>query len=62
MLSLLVTILIVGLIFAVVFWIIGLFPLPAPWGNVLRAIVGLILLIWLISFLLPLAHTGALLR
>ena len=62
MLSLLVTLLIVGLIFAVVFWIIGLFPLPAPWGNVLRAIVGLILLIWLISFLMPLAHTGPLLR
>ncbi len=60
MISLLIMLLIVLLVVAIVFWILSLFPLPQPWLNVARAIVGLIFLIWLLGYMLPL--TGHLLR
>ena len=62
MLSLLITLLIVLLIVSVVFWILTLLPLPQPWLNVVRAIFGIIVLIWLISYLLPYAGHPAVLR
>jgi hypothetical protein len=63
MLSLLITLLILLLVVSVLFYIIGLFPLPAPWGNVIRAVLALIVLIYLIGYLLPLAgHVGYPLR
>ena len=52
MLSLLVTVLIILLVAGFVIWVIGLIPLPAPWGMVARAVVALIVLIWLIETLL----------
>ena len=55
MISILITLLVVLLVVAVVFYILTLFPIPAPWVNVIRAVVALILLVWLISWLLPLA-------
>lgn len=55
MIGLLVTLLIIVIVIAIFFWILSLLPLPQPWLNVARAIVGLIVLIWLISYLLPLA-------
>ena len=56
MISLLITLLIVLIVAAVVFWIIGMLPIPAPWGNIIRAVVGLIILIWLLMYLVPAAH------
>jgi len=60
MISLLVTLLIVCLIFAVAWWLIGLVPWPAsppapPFGRIAQVILGLILLIWLIYMLIPFA-------
>jgi len=59
MISLLITLLIVLIVAAVVFWIIGQLPIPAPWGNIIRAVVGLIILIWLLSYVLPWGHFPA---
>lgn len=56
MISILITLLVVCIVAAVVFWIISLLPLPAPWGRVAQAIVGLILLIWLLMWLVPAAR------
>jgi len=65
--GLLVTLLIVGLIFAVVWWIIGLIPWPAPpnpLGMIVRVIVAVIFLLILLSYLvgyLPAPAHGSLL-
>lgn len=55
MLSLLLSVLIVCLIAGVIFWIItailAAFGIGQPWINIVRAIFGLIVLIWLIEIL-----------
>jgi hypothetical protein len=56
MLSVLIWLLIVVLVVGIVFWILGLLGLPQPWLNVARAIVGLIFLVWLLTWLLPMAR------
>jgi hypothetical protein len=59
--GLLITLLIVGLIFSVIWWVVSVIPWPAPfaWAAiVIKVIVALILLIWLISVLLPMAGGG----
>lgn len=55
MISILITILIMCLIFGLLWWVITLLPLPAPFGNVVRVIIAIIFCIWLIYLLLPLA-------
>ena len=58
MLGLLVTLLIIGLIGSVAWWIISIIPFPPPLAYariVLQVIVALILLIWLVDMLLPFA-------
>jgi hypothetical protein len=52
MLSLLVTILIMCLVFGLIWWILSLNPLPAPFGQVARVVVAVIFVIWLIYLLL----------
>ena len=47
LISLLIGILVLGLII----YVIGLIPLPAPFGMVARVVVAIICLIWLLSFL-----------
>jgi hypothetical protein len=54
-LSLLITILIMCLIFGVIWWVITLIPLPAPFAQVARVVIALIFCIWLIYLLLPFA-------
>jgi hypothetical protein len=56
LLSLVVTILIVGLIVWLLLYVIDLIPLPAPFGQIARAVVIVIAVIWLIKILL--AVTG----
>lgn len=55
MISILVTLLILVLVVGVVFWILSLLPIPQPWMNVAKAIVSIIALLYLISWLVPLA-------
>ena len=51
MISLLIGLLVLCLIIGVVFYIIGLFPIPAPFGNIVRAIVALIFLLILLNYI-----------
>jgi hypothetical protein len=53
--SILITLLVLCLIFGLVWWIITLIPLPAPFGRVAQVIVAVIFLIIVIYMLLPLA-------
>lgn len=59
--TLLIYLLVFCIVAAIAFYIIAQFAFPAPWGNVIRAIVALILLIILIEILVggisfPIAH------
>lgn len=61
MITLLIWILVFLLILGVVVWVIQLLPLPAPFGNIAIAIVGLIFILVLVSALLgdlPLRPVG----
>jgi hypothetical protein len=61
MLGLLVTLLIICLVGCVAWWIISVLPFPPPLANakiILQIIVAVILLIWLVYALLPLAGGG----
>ena len=55
MLSLLVTILVVCIIFALIWWIVTQLPLPEPFARIARVVVVALFAIWLIYLLLPLA-------
>ena len=50
--------LIILLIFSVAYWIIGMIPVPPPFGNVIKVVLAVILLIWLIYSLLPYSGMG----
>lgn len=54
MISLLATLLVLCLIFAVAWWILTLIPMAPPIANVVRVIVAVIMLLMLIYFLSPL--------
>ncbi len=54
LLSLLVTIVIVGLILWLCWWFIGYVGLPEPFNKVARVLIGLVALIFLINLLLGL--------
>lgn len=50
MVSLLITLLVACLIAGIIYWIVGLLPIPAPFKNIVMAVLGLILVLWLISY------------
>ncbi len=52
LLSLLITLVIAGLIFYLIWWFLGYIGLPAPFDKVARVIVGLAALIFLLDLLL----------
>ena len=52
LISLLVTLVIVGLILAVIYWLLGTLPIPAPFNMAIRVIMALIVVVWLLSILL----------
>lgn len=54
LLSLLVTLVVVGLICWLVWWFIGYVGLPEPFNKVARVLVGLVALVFLINLLLGL--------
>ena len=49
--SILITLLIVLVVAAIVWWIVSLLPLPPPVKNIVLAILGIILLVWLLTHL-----------
>ena len=53
MLGLLISILIMCLVFGLIWWIITLIPLPAPFAQVARVVIAIIFVIWLIYLLVP---------
>jgi len=60
MIELLITLLVVILIFAIIWYAITLIPLPPPFGQIAQVIVLLVLVLVLISYLLPLMRHPAL--
>ena len=58
MISVLITILIMCLVLGVIWWILTLIPLPAPFARIAQVVVALIFLIWLLYLLLPMANLG----
>ena len=52
MISLLITLIIVGLILSIVYWAIMQIPLPAPFSWVIRVVFALVVAIVLIDLLL----------
>jgi hypothetical protein len=57
LLSLLITLVIAGLIFYLIWWFIGYIGLPEPFNKVARVLVALVALIFLINLLLGLTGT-----
>lgn len=53
MLSLLISLIIWGLILAIIWWAISQIPVPAPFSWVIRVVFALIVVIILISLLAP---------
>ena len=58
MISLLVYVLVMCIVFGLIWWILSVIPLPAPFGQVARVVVVVIFCIILIYMLLGLAGTG----
>ena len=56
MLDLLVTLLIVVLICALIWWILSLIPIPEPFKTIVIVIFAIIIVIYLISLLTGLPH------
>lgn len=57
LLTLLVTLVIAGLIFWLLWWFIGVCGLPEPFNKVARIIVALVAVIFLINMLMGLSGT-----
>ena len=54
MLSLLVSILVACIIFGLIYWILTVIPLPAPFAQIIRVVLIVIFCIWIIYILLGL--------
>jgi VIT1/CCC1 family predicted Fe2+/Mn2+ transporter len=57
LLGLLVTLIIAGLIFYVLWWFVGFLGLPQPFDKVVRVIIALVAVVFLINLLLGLTGT-----
>lgn len=51
MISTLITVLILALVFSLIWYAIGLMPLPAPFGNIVRIIAIIIFILILLSMI-----------
>ena len=51
MISLLITVLVIVLVCGVLWWVVTLLPLPAPFGRIAQVVIALIALFWLLSAL-----------
>ena len=52
MLTLLFQLVVVGVIFAVLWWFVSYVGLPAPFDKVARVVIGLVAVIYLVSLLM----------
>jgi hypothetical protein len=52
LISLVLTIVVVGLVVWLLLYVIDLIPLPAPFGQVARVVVMVVAVIWLIKILM----------
>lgn len=52
LLSLLITLVIIGLIFWLVLWFIGYVGVPEPFNKVIKVVAGLIVFVYLINVLM----------
>ena len=57
LLSLLVTLIILGLVFYVVIWAIGWIGIGPPFDKVIKAVVALIIVLYLLGLLMGVAPT-----
>ncbi len=55
LISLLIWLVIIGLIFYLLYWLVDQLPLPSPWSMVARVLIGLVAVIILLDILLPMA-------
>ncbi len=62
MIELLIWILVLAIVFGVVVWIVQQLPLPAPFGAIALAVVGLIFLLIVIRLLLGMPGSAHVLR
>jgi len=51
MISLLITIVIVGLVFYLLWWLVGYIGLPEPFNKVAHVVIALIAVVWLLGVL-----------
>lgn len=51
MISLLVSVLILILVCGAVFWVVGMMPLPSPFNNAAKIIIGVIFILVLLGML-----------
>jgi hypothetical protein len=51
LIGLLVTVIILGLVFYVLYWLLGRIPLPAPFAVIAQVILGLIVVVVLLGLL-----------
>jgi len=54
----LITLIVVGLIFYLLWWLIGYIGLPEPFGKVAKVIIALVAVIFLINALLQFSGSG----
>jgi hypothetical protein len=51
MVSLLVSLLIIVIVGAIIYWLVTMLPIPQPFKNIVVVIVVLIMLVWLLQML-----------
>ena len=51
MISMLITVLVLALVFSLIWYAIGLLPLPAPFGNIVRIVIIIIFILVLLSMI-----------
>lgn len=58
LIHLLLMLLVYGLIFSLLYYVVTLIPLPPPFAMVARAVLAVIAVILIIALILPLANEG----
>ena len=54
LITLLIWLLILLIVVAVIFYVLSLLPIPQPWLNIFRAVIALLVLLVLLSYVVPL--------
>jgi hypothetical protein len=49
MINLLVYVLVLCIVFGLIFWLLQMLPLPAPWGQVVQVVAGIICILILLG-------------